>query len=434
MIKILIILSLLLNKIFDGIIEYLNSVHLKSELPDNVKDVYDAAEYKKWISYEKEYGKVHLVEGILETALAVVLLASNVYAWLFDLFSRFPIYGQYAVVIVIIIAASTVLGIPFDYYKTFVLEEKYGMNKTTHKTFVLDILKELLIGAVLAYLLMALIMFLFERYGNMAILWTTIALAAFSLLIAALTIPFMRIFNKFTPLEDGELKERLTVLCDRYGVGIKKIVVRDASRRTIKSNAFCTGFAKKKTISLDDNLVNNFTPGEITAVFAHEFAHARYHHILKSIPFALFRQTLTVAVIGLILNVPALFGAFGFDSINYFFATILMSPLIWPLQTGLDAISNYLSRRHEYEADAFAATEGYGPELIAALKRLCEESLADINPHPLKVKLGYSHPTLSQRIQAITAAGATEATGAAEAAGTAEVAGAGFASSHADHC
>ena len=402
MIKLIIILSLLLNHAFDGIIEYLNSVHLKSELPDNVKDVYNEDEYQKWISYEKEYGRVHLIEGILDTALAVILLAGNVYAWLFSCFLRFNLYVQYAIVIMIIIAASTLIDIPFNAYKTFVLEEKYGMNKTTRKTFVLDVVKELLIGAVLAYLLMALIMFLFERYGNMAILWTAIALAAFSLLISALSIPIMRIFNKFTPLPDGELKDSLTALCARYGVTIKKIVVRDASRRTTKSNAFCTGFGKKKTVSLDDNLVNNLTPGEITAVFAHEFAHARYHHILKSIPFALFRQTLTVAVIGVILNVPALFGAFGFASVNYFFATVLMTPLVWPLQTCFDAVSNALSRKHEYEADDFAAKEGYGGDLIAALKRLCEESLADINPHPLAVRLHYSHPTLSQRISAIT--------------------------------
>ena len=401
MLKWIILFSLLANKAFEAIVEYLNSVHLKSELPKNVQDVYDAEEYGKWIRYEKEYGKVHLIEGISDTALSVALLASNAYAWLFECFSHVPLYAQYAIVIVILIAASTVIGIPFDYYKTFVLEEKYGMNKTTHKTFVLDVLKELLIGSVLTYLLMALIMFLFERFGNMAILRTTLALAAFSLLVATLTIPLMRIFNKFTPLEDGQLKENLTGLCEKYGVKIKKIVVRDASRRTTKSNAFCTGLGKKKTISLDDNLVENFTTGEITAVFAHEFAHARFHHVLKSIPFALFRQTLTVAVIGLILNVPALFYAFGFESINYFFATILMSPLIWPLQTGLDVISNHLSRKHEYEADAFAAKEGYGAELCAALKRLFKESLSDINPHPFKVTLAYSHPTLSPRIDAI---------------------------------
>ena len=155
MLKLVIILSLLANRAFEGIIEYLNSVHLKSELPENVRDVYDAAEYEKWISYEKEYGKVHLIEGILDTILAVILLAGNVYAWLFWCFSRFNLYVQYAIVIVIIIAASTLLEIPFGYYKTFVLEEKYGMNKTTRKTFVLDVLKELLIGAILVYLLMA---------------------------------------------------------------------------------------------------------------------------------------------------------------------------------------------------------------------------------------------------------------------------------------
>ncbi len=401
MLKAIIILSLLANRVFDGIIEYLNSVHLKSELPENVKDVYDAQEYEKWISYEKEYGKVHLIEGIVQTVFAVALLVTDAYAWLFDCFRGLHVYLQYAVVIVILTAVMTVLEIPFDYYKVFGLEEKYGMNKTTHKTFVLDKIKGLLIGAVLSYLLTALIMFLFERYGNMAVLWTTLALMALSLILATISIPLMRIFNKFTPLEDGELKDRLTELCDHYGVKIKKIVVRDASRRTTKANAFCTGLGKKKTISLDDNLVNGYTPGEIAAVFAHEFAHARYHHIMKSIPFAMFAQALTVVILGLVLNVPALFYAFGFTGINYYFAPILLSTLSWPLETGLNAVSNALSRRHEYEADAFAAKEGYGQLLIDALKKLSQESLADINPHPVKVKLHYSHPTLSQRIDAI---------------------------------
>ena len=244
-------------------------------------------------------------------------------------------------------------------------------------------------------------MVLFEVFGNMAIIWGTVASLIIVLLIMLIIVPVMRIFNKFDPLQDGELKDQLLALCDKYGIRVRKIVVRDASRRTTTSNAFCTGIGDRKTISLDDNLVNEYSPEEITAVFAHEFAHAKYHHSVKSLPFSVFNIVIVFTALAIVLNIPGLYTAFGFEGINYYLAQMLTSVIIWPLSTMLSAIGNYLSRRHEYEADAFAAVEGYGEELISALKRLNKESLSDINPHPATVLLNYSHPTLSQRIEAI---------------------------------
>ena len=377
----------------DAFINYLDSQYLKKELPENVRDVYNEEEYKNWVSYEKECGRIDMISSIIDIILTLTLLITNAYAWIFDRLSGMNVYLQYAVFILIFSVIRLIIDTPFDYYGTFVIEEKYGLNTSTKKTFWLDLIKGFLIGTPISYGLMMLIMVLFEVFGNMAIIWGTVA----SLII----VPIMRIFNKFDPLQDGELKDQLLALCDKYGIRVRKIVVRDASRRTTTSNAFCTGIGDRKTISLDDNLVNEHSPEEITAVFAHEFAHAKYHHSVKSLPFSVFNIVIVFTALAIVLNIPGLYTAFGFEGINYYLAQMLTSVIIWPLSTMLSAIGNYLSRRHEYEADAFAAVEGYGEELISALKRLNKESLSDINPHPATVLLNYSHPTLSQRIEAI---------------------------------
>ena len=214
-------------------------------------------------------------------------------------------------------------------------------------------------------------------------------------------IPLMRIFNKFDQLPDGELKDSLLELCSKYGVTVRKIVVRDASRRTTKANAFCTGIGKRKVISLDDNLVNDYSPKEIAAVFAHEFGHAKYHHGVKGIPFAIISLMLVFVPLAIVLNIPEFYNAFGFDGINYYVAQMIAVDIVWPLSTLGDMAGNYISRKNEYQADAFAAREGYGKDLISALRRLSKESMADINPYPAEVILNHSHPTLSQRIAAI---------------------------------
>jgi len=400
MIKWILIFSFLLMKAYEMFKKYLDASYSKRSLPENVKDVYSEEEYEKWQKYDKENGKVDLIESIITTVFLILFLIFDFYAKIFDLFSFTNMYCQYLLVILFFTVITMPISIPFGYYRTFVIEEKYGMKKSTRKTFFLDILKAAVLEIILSFIIMAIIMFFFEGYGNLGILFITAAIIAFSLCINVLAVPIMRIFNKFTPLEDGELKDDILSLCGKYNVAVKKIVVKDASRRTTRANAFCTGM-KKKTISLDDNLVNDYSPNQIVSVFAHEFAHAKYKHILKSLPFALVRTVLTIVTMGIILNFPELFAEFGFDKINYFFVSTLAMFFTWPVSEFLDFVSNYLSRKFEYQADAFAAREGYAEDLISCLKKLNKESLADINPHPFIVATEYSHPTLSQRIDAI---------------------------------
>ena len=281
------------------------------------------------------------------------------------------------------------------------IEEKYGFNKTTIKTFILDILKSFLIGLILSVILFFAIMFFFETIGNWGIFATVAAIILFNVFIAFMSLPIMRIFNKFTPLEEGELRDKLTELCRKYNVKIKQIYVMDASKRTTRSNAFCTGIGKK-TISLDDNLVNNYSTDKIVAVFAHEFGHAKYKHTLKSIWFAFLRIIILILALGVVLNIPAICEAFGFKEVNYYFAFTILTMISWPVSRVFDLISNKISRTFEYQADAFATKEGYGESLIGALKQLSRDALTNLNPHPFVVALEHSHPTLSDRISAIT--------------------------------
>ena len=399
--KLVLIISFILEKAFSFFVDYLDSSHMGKELPENVRDVYDEKEYQKWLSYEKEGGRVDLIESVVSDLLLLGFLVFNLYSRIFNWFSGYGLYAQYLLTIAVFTVISMVMSLPFNYYDTFVIEEKYGMNKTTPKTFWLDVVKETAIGIVFTFVVLVAVIYLFETYGNAGIIFVSAVMIALSVIIALIVMPILRIFNKYDPLPDGELKDAILALCEKYGITVRNIFVKDASKRTTKANAFCTGLTKKKTIALDDNLVNNYTTDQIVAVFAHEFGHAKFRHQEKSMPFAFLRTIISVAAVGVLLNFEAPFKAFGFDGINYFFAFNIMSLISWPLSTALDAFSSYLSRKREYEADAFAAKEGYGEALIEALKKLSRDSLTDLNPHPFVVKLTYSHPTLSQRIDSI---------------------------------
>ena len=398
-IKILILISYVIENIFDFVLVKLNDSYVKKPLLENVKDVYDEEKYNKWINYRNDSKKFSAVQTLVSAAVTLTLFIFNVHARVFNLFT-FNKFVNYILLILVFTLVSTVISIPFSYYSNFVIEEKYGFNKTTMKTFILDIIKEFVIGMVLMLVLFLGVMFLFEKFGNWGILFTIIAVITFNIFVSLFSMVFLRIFNKFTPLEEGELRDSLKELCTKYNVKIKEIYVMDASKRTTRANAFCTGFGKK-TISLDDNLVNHYSNDKIVAVFAHEFGHAKHKHILKSMWFAFLRIIILIIALGVILNFPIICQSFGFEDVNYFFAFTILTTISWPLSRLLDLVSNKISRTFEYQADAFAANEGYGEPLIGALKQLNQDALTNLNPHPAVVALEYSHPTLSQRIDAI---------------------------------
>ena len=246
-IKVFVILMYLTNKAFNAFVDYLNKSYLKKDLPDNVRDVYNEDEYKKFLSYREESRHIGLISNIVSIVITLLLLTLNVHALIFNAVGSLNVYVQYLIVISAFAVLDLIISLPFGYYDTFVIEERYGLNKSTKKTFALDALKGLIIEVVLSYGLIIIIMVLFSRFGNMAIILCTLIMLAIMVVIMLIVIPLMRIFNKFEPLEEGKLKDKLLALCAKYGITVRKIVVKDASRRTTTSNAFCTGIGNRKT-------------------------------------------------------------------------------------------------------------------------------------------------------------------------------------------
>ena len=373
---------------------------MKKPVPANVADVYDPDTYRKWRNYKGEKSRLSVISETASFVIAFLLMALDVYAAFAGLFPQTLFLQMLAVLL--LGALSELPLIPLSYYDTMGIEEKYGFNRTTRKTFCLDQVKGFLIGLLISLIIGSLLLWIHQALGDLMIVVFAAAVTALILAIAFL-YPFLsRIFNKFTPLEDGELKEKLTGLLEKHGYKVRAIQVMDASRRTTKSNAYFSGFGKMKTIVLFDTMLEQMTTDEICAVFAHEMGHGLHKDTLRNQGLS-FLQMLVIGILAwLTLRTPELWPAFGFDSVNYGFAMILIMGVEFALIAPLfGLLTNYLSRRAEYRADRQAVQEGYGEELISALKKLSRENLSDLAPSPLLVKLEYSHPTLSQRIEAI---------------------------------
>ena len=381
----------------------LTVIHMRSAdnpIPVNVSDVYDTETYRKWRSYHAEKSRFEIVTSTISFVVDLLLMALNVYAAFAGLFPNTLFMQMFSVML--LSAVSSLLMLPFSWHNTMVIEEKYGFNKSTAKTFWSDQVKEFLIGLLLMTGIGALLMWVHQALGDWLILVFAILMTLFALIISFL-YPFLsKIFNKFKPLEDGELKEKLTALLEKNGYKVRAIKIMDASRRTTKSNAYFSGFGKMKTIVLYDTLVESMTPDEICAVFAHEMGHGIHKDTLRNQIFSFIQMGVLGVFAWLTLRTEGLFTAFGFSEVNYGFAMILIMSVEFALIAPLfGLVINYFSRKAEYRADAQAVKEGYGEELISALKKLARQNYSDLAPSPLLVKLEYSHPTLSQRIDAI---------------------------------
>ena len=372
----------------------------KNPVPANVADVYDEKTYRNWRAYHGEKARFEIVTSTVSYLIDLLLLVLNIYAAFAKLFPP-DAYNQMAAVL-LLSSLSSLLLIPFSWYNTMVIEEKYGFNKATMKTFIADQIKEFIISLGLMIGIGALLTWAHQALGDWLIPAFAGFMTAFALLISFLYPFFSRIFNKFTPLEDGELKEKLTALLQKNGYQVRSVKIMDASRRTTKSNAYFSGFGKMKTIVLYDTLVEAMTPDEICAVFAHEMGHGLHKDTLRNQVFAFLQMAVLGVLAWLTLRTEALFLPFGFSGVNYGFAIILIMSVEFALISPLfSLLTNAFSRKAEYRADAQAVKEGYGGDLITGLKKLARQNYSNLAPPPLLVKLEYSHPTLSQRITAI---------------------------------
>lgn len=371
-------------------------------VPENVRDLYDADKYAQWQQYHKANCGVELVGSIVGFVVYLLIFALDA---LPHVAISQNVYLAGASVMFFMLTVDAVIAAGQHYVSFMKVDQRYGFNQRTMGTFIVDEVKSWLISAVLNIALLCLFILLCEKLG----VWTLLLFTGVLMLIVfgvMVLHPFLsRIFNKFTPLEDGELRDKLTALLEKNGYRVRQIQVMDGSKRDSRANAYFSGYGKTKTIVLYDTLLQTLTTDEIVAVFAHELGHGLHKDTLKTMPVSVAQVVAIVLAIWLTVRTGAIYPDFGFAGVNYGMAYILAFSIELPLLMPLfSLIASSITRRAEYRADAHAVKEGYGPALISALKKLTSDSLDNLAPSPIEVTLTYSHPTLSQRIAAIEAA------------------------------
>ena len=399
--KYLLLGLILLEYVWSLVCYRMAAVQRKKPLPDCVKGVYDDGQYARWVAYTKEKKRMGFYHNIFMTLFTLAVFAFDLFAAVYRVFGDMNGWGI-VILMVLFSVVSHLLELPKNYYFTFVIEEKYGFNKSTKKTFWFDQLK----GLILNVLLNTALMLLANNLQRLMGVWMAVGMFVFLMLIMVVTsffsLGFQKLFYKFTPLPEGALRDRLVGLFNAYGYTAKEIYVMNASKRTTRANAFCTGLGKGKKIALFDNLVDTYTEDEITAVFAHELGHAKHRDTLKLVGMQALIYAAMSLLITFMLTGETVSLAMGFESHNAAGAFIALSAVVLgPVMTVLMAPINLLSRRFERGADTFAVENGLGDAMVEALIRIHRDNLADLNPHPFLSAIGDSHPTLGERIQVI---------------------------------
>ena len=400
MYKIIALSLISLAFIFDFFLLILSYKSRNNPIPQELDDVYDKETYNKWKKYAAENIVLDMVQSLISFIVTFVLIITDVFA-----FIARDITDHYLAAIVVLavnIAISTVVGFVFKYVGVMKIEEKYGFNKSTLKTLIVDEIKELIISAIIVIGLTCLFISLYESMHDYILLLFSGILFVLIMIIMFISPLLSKIFNKFTSLPDGELRDKLIAMLEKHGYHVRDIKVMDASRRTTKSNAYFTGFGKSKTIVLFDNLLKVMDDDEIIAIFAHEMVHGLHKDTLKNTFTSLLSIVIIVILAWLLVRFPSIYSDFGFYDVNYGFGVILLLECLMPVVSIiLGLLSSIRSRKAEYRADEQAFKEGYADQLITALKKLTRENFGNLNPHPLVVLLQYSHPTLLQRYRHI---------------------------------
>ena len=400
----LLIITFVVVHVIEMISTFLNVRALRPELPEAFEGVYDRESYRKSQDYTRESSRFDMISSTLKLIIFLAFWLGGGFGW-FDSLLRswqLPVLVQGLVGISLLYLGNTLINLPFDLIDTFVIEQKHGFNKTTPKTFVGDQIKGLLIGAVLGLPLIALLLWVFESYPN-AWIYAWLSTTAFILIMSYVgPAIIMPLFNKFTPLEDGELKTEVTAMAERCGFPFKEVSIIDGSKRSTRSNAFFAGFGKNKKIALYDTLVAQQTVPELVAVLAHEIGHFKRKHIIQRLVLSVIQMAVLFFLLGKFLKNPALFEAFGVAETSTYLSFVFFLMLFQPIQFVLGIVMSWWSRKHEYEADAYASAAVGGPQdLISALRKLARDNLANLTPHPFHVFLHYSHPPLQERLAAM---------------------------------
>jgi len=385
--------------------DVLNLKSLRSELPPDLEGVYQPEDYRRSQEYIRTNTRFDFVTG----AFGLAVLLSFWFAGGFNYLDQIVrSWGFVPMVnglfyIGILLAGYSLLMLPFDIYDTFVIEERFGFNRTTRRTFVLDLIKDLGLAALIGGALLSGILALFQYVGYQAWVYCWIGSVVFSLILEYVAPTWiMPLFNKFSPLPPGELREAILDYARSVDFPVKNVFVMDGSRRSTKSNAFFTGFGRNKRIALFDTLIARHTVPELISVLAHEIGHHKKKHILQGTIINIVHAGLLFFLLSIFLGSPGLYDAFYMEQPSIYSGLLFFGLLYTPLEMMLSVAMHMLSRKNEYEADRFAAETTHHPqEMVEALKKLHTDNLSNLTPHPFYVFLNYSHPPLLQRVRAI---------------------------------
>ncbi len=401
-----IIIILFFDLLFTVILEQINLNRRSTILPNLISDVYDSENYIKQQEYEKVKVRFSQIESIFSALIVIVFFALRWFAQLQVFVSGLTnsLVFQTLLFFGILGLASFLISIPFGYYEKFVIEERFGFNKSSRKLFAIDSIKTLLLSTTIGGLLIGFLTWLYSLNPNIFWIMALGVVLVFSLLMNALySSVILPLFNRKTPLEDGELKQRVLTFAESLGFSVNNIYLIDSSKRTTKANAFFTGFGKKKKIFFYDNLTQNLNSDEIVAVLAHELGHYKKHHIWVNLSLGIVQATIFLYLFNLIsqsITFTQVMG--GPDNSAVFYLNIICFVLlINPLDTILSIFSNAISRKMEYSADRFANNHGLGQSLGIALKKISSLNYSNLTPHPFYVIINYSHPTLYHRLKAL---------------------------------
>lgn len=402
----IIISILIIQFLIETILDHLNAQRFQHPVPEELNDVFDQEEYQK----SQEYKKTNYRFGIWTSTFSLVLILAFLifggFEWIDSIardITENPILKA-LIFFGIIMIGSDAISTPFSYYQTFVIEERFGFNKTTKKLFFLDKIKGWSMIALLGGGILALIIWFFQWAGIHFWIYAWAIIAAFSIFMnlfySKLIVP---LFNKQTPLEDGSLKSKIEGYAKQVGFELKNIFVIDGSKRSTKANAYFSGFGKQKRVTLYDTLINDLDEEEIVAVLAHEVGHYKRKHIIFNLTASILLTGFTLFILSIFINNPEVSLAIGVSTPSFHAALIGFGILYSPISEITGLAMNYLSRKFEYQADDYAKNTFAASPLITSLKKMSKNSLSNLTPHPAYVFMHYSHPPLIARIKNLKA-------------------------------
>jgi STE24 endopeptidase len=397
---------IIINFIIDKVLGSLNAKHFNDALSPELQDVYDKEEYKKSQAYKATNHRFSNITSAFSLLLTLAFFYVDGFEYVDNIARGYSTNNIIVALIFfgIIMLASDIITTPFSYYKTFVIEEKFGFNKTTLKIFILDKIKGWLMLIIVGGGILALILWFYESTGTNFWLYAWALVTVFSVFMnmfySKLIVP---LFNKQTPLEDGGLRTKIAAYAKTVGFKLDKIFVIDGSKRSTKANAYFSGFGSEKRVTLYDTLIKDLDDEEIVAVLAHEVGHYKRKHIIFNLFASVLLTGLTLYILSLLISNPLLSNALGVATPSFHIGLIAFGLLYSPISEITGLIMNYLSRKFEYQADNYAKETYAGEPLITSLKKLSKNSLSNLTPHRAYVFMHYSHPTLLERIKNLRA-------------------------------